>query len=62
MGYEDLLQVEVFHRTFLRLILHLDRCTPDCMIYGETGRGAIMNVVKCRVVSFLEKTSVGKAK
>ena len=37
-GYEDLLQVEVFHRKFLRLILHVNRCTPDCMIYGETGR------------------------
>ena len=29
-----------------------NRCTPDCMIYGETGRGAILNVVKCRMVSF----------
>ena len=48
-GYEDLLQVEVFHRKFLRLILHVNRCTPDCMIYGETGRGAILNVVKCRM-------------
>ena len=51
-GYEDLLQVEVFHRKFLRLILHVNRCTPDCMIYGETGRGAILSVVKCRMVSF----------
>ena len=59
-GYEDLLQIEVFHRKFLRLILHVNRCTPDCMIYGETGRGAILNVVKCRMVSFLSRLVSGK--
>ena len=59
-GYEDLLQIEVFHRKFLRLILHVNRCTPDCMIYGETGRGAILNVVKCRMVSFWSRLVSGK--
>ena len=48
-GYEDLLQVEVFHRKFLRLILHVNRCTPDCMIYGETCRGAILTNVEWSV-------------
>ncbi len=28
-GYEDVLQVEVFHRKFLRLILHVNRYTAD---------------------------------
>ena len=59
-GYEDMLQIEVFHRKFLRLILHVNRCTPDCMIYGETGRGAILNVVKCRMVSFWSRLVSGK--
>ena len=59
-GYEDLLQIEVFHRKFLRLILHVNRGTPDCMIYRETGRGAILNVVKCRMVSFWSRLLSGK--
>ena len=60
MGYEDLLQIEVFHRKFMRLILHVNRCTPDCMIYGETDRGAILKVVKCRMVSFWSRLVSGK--
>ena len=28
-GYEDFLQVEVFHHKFIRLIFHVNRCTPD---------------------------------
>ena len=55
-----MLQVEVFHRKLFRLILHVNRCTPDCMIYGETGRGAILNVVKCRMVSFWSRLVSGK--
>ena len=58
--YEDLLQIEVFHRKFLGLILHVNRSTPDCMIYGETGRGASLNVVKCRMVSFWSRLESGK--
>ena len=59
-GYADLLQVEVFHRKFLRLIIHMNRCIPDCMIHGETGRGPILNVVKCRMVSFWSRLVLGK--
>ena len=32
-------QIEVFHRKFLRNCLLVNKCTPDCMFYGETGRG-----------------------
>ena len=55
-----MLQGEVFHRKFLRLILQVNRCTSDCMIYGETGIGAILNVVKCRMVSFWSRLVSGK--
>ena len=57
--YEDSLQVEVFHRKFLTLILPVNRCTTDC-IHGETGRGAILNIVKCRMVSFWSRLVSGK--
>ena len=51
-GYEDISQIEVLHRKFLRTILLVNKCTPDCMVYGETGHGPILNHVKCRVVGF----------
>ena len=44
----------------LRLILHVNRCTPDCMIYGETGRGAILDVVNYRMVSCWSRLVSGK--
>ena len=59
-GYEDISQIEVFHRKFLRTILFVNKCTPDCMVYGETGRGPILNHVKCRVVGFWSRTLKGK--
>ena len=45
-------QIEIFHRKFLRTMLHVNKCTPDCMVYGETGRGLILNHVKCRMVGY----------
>ena len=50
-GHEDIKQIEVFHRKFLRTLLNVNKCTPDCMVYGETGRGLILNHVKCRMVN-----------
>ena len=44
----------------LRLTLHVNRCTPNCIIYGETGRGAILNVVNYRMVSFWSRLVSGK--
>ena len=44
----------------LRLTHHVNRCTPDCIIYGETGRGAILNVVNYRMVSFWSRLVSGK--
>ena len=45
-GHEDIKQIEVFHRKFLRTLLSVGSYTPDCMVYGETGRGLILNHVK----------------
>ena len=44
----------------LRLTLHVNRYTPDCIVYGETGRGAILNVVNYRMVSFWSRLVSGK--
>ena len=51
-GYEDLSQIEIFHRKFLRSALCVNTFTPDCMIYGETGRAWLANSIKHRMVSF----------
>ena len=34
----------------------------NCMVYGETGRGLILNHVKCRVVSFWASQELWKVK
>ena len=53
-------QIEMLHRKFLRTILHVNKCTPYCMVYGETGRGLILNHVKCRMVGYLLRIIKGK--
>ena len=59
-GFECIKQIEIFHRKFLRTMLHVNKCTPDCMVYGETGRGLILNHVKCRMVGYWLRIVKGK--
>ena len=59
-GYECIDQIEVFHRKFLRKVLNVNKCTPDCMVYGETGRGVILNHIKCRMIGFWLRLVKGK--
>ena len=59
-GYECIDQIEVFHRKFLRKILLVNKCTPHCMVYGETGRGVILNHIKCRMIGFWLRLVKGK--
>ena len=51
-GYEDLSQIEIFHRKFLRSALCVNKFTPYCMIYGETGRAWLADSIKHRMVIF----------
>ena len=59
-GYENINQVEIFHRKFIKMILHVNRCTPDCMVYSETGRYAVLNQVKCRMIGYWNRLRSGK--
>ena len=59
-GHEDTKQIDVFHRKFLRTLLSVGSYTPDCMVYGETGRGLILNHVKGRLVNFWSRILRGK--
>ena len=36
-GFENLDNIEVFYRKFLKYILKVNQQTPNCMVYGETG-------------------------
>ena len=36
----------------MRSLLCVNKFTPDCMVYGETGRTWLVNIVKYRMVSF----------
>ena len=51
-GCGDLKQADVFHRKFLKEILHLKSYTANCMVYGETGTFEIKDLVKMKMVSF----------
>ncbi|XP_071508531.1 uncharacterized protein [Diadema antillarum] len=51
-GFMDLSQIEIFHRKFLKSLLCVNKFTPDCMVYVETGRIRLANTVKYRMVSF----------
>ena len=35
-------------------------CTPDCMAYGETGRGKILDKIKCRMIGYWVRLVKGK--
>ena len=59
-GYECIDQIDIFHRKFLRTILRVNKCTPDCMVYGETGREIILNHIKCRMTGFWLRIVKGK--
>ena len=37
-GFEDVGLIEVFYRKFLKYVLKLNKQTPNCMVYGESGK------------------------
>ena len=54
-GYSDIKQIEVLHRKFIKIILGVPQNTPNCMIYGESGRTLVVNIVHGRMVNFFGK-------
>jgi hypothetical protein len=51
-GLGNLKTIETLHLKFCKLVLHVNKSTPSCMVYGELGRIPLENVVKQRIVSF----------
>lgn len=54
-GYEDLRDLEIFHRRFLRIVLKSFSFTPNCMLYGETNTVDILTRINIRMVNFWSK-------
>ena len=51
-GCSNFSDIEVFYRSFLKIILKLGKSTPNCMVYGETGCTPLLGEVICRMVGF----------
>lgn len=54
-GESDCEIIERLHRQFCKHILYLKDSTPNCMIYGETGRFPLALTVKQRTVKYWAK-------
>ena len=51
-GFENLRDVEIFHRGFMRLILKVFKFTPNAMLYGELGATDMSTIIHKRMVNF----------
>ena len=60
-GFSNIEQIEVMYRKFLKYLLRLPKSTPNCMVYGETGRQPLSELVKHRMISFWIKICNSKA-
>ena len=59
-GFNELNQIEVFYRTFLKKLLGVHKRTPNCIVYGETGTSPLYNQVLSRIVGFWARLINGK--
>ena len=59
-GYANLQQLEIFYRKFLKRVLWVNKSTPNCIVYGETGTFPIENLIYNRMIAFWIRISEGK--
>ena len=59
-GFHKLDQVEVFHRKFLKGLLHIKKSSANCMAYGELGQFGLTSKVERRMVDFWLRICHGK--
>ena len=53
-------QIEIFYRKFLKGILRINNCTPNPMVYGESGKTTINICIKERMINFWMRLHYGK--
>ena len=61
-GYENIEQIEIFHRNFLRRVLRIRKSAPKAMVYGKLGQQELKFTVWQRIASFWKKLSHDKKK
>ena len=61
-GCANISDIEVFYRKFLKIILKVGKSTPNCIVYGETGKLPLQLTIFNRIVSFWLKISEDKNK
>ena len=49
-GLENVNQIEIFYRKVLKKLLKVSKSTPHCIVYGETGRYELVNLINARMV------------
>ena len=50
--YENCDIIEQFHLEFCRMVLHVNKSTSKCIIYGELGRPPLVIQIKQRMANF----------
>ena len=58
-GFRDVEQLEVLHRKFMKIIMGINQSTPNCMVYGESGKYTIRTLVNARMINFFSRTING---
>ena len=58
-GFENLENIEIFYRKFLKYILKVNSQTTNCMVYGEIGRTPLYILIQTRMVCFWHKIQTG---
>ena len=51
-GHENYAILEKLHLKFCKYILHINKYTPNCMVYGELGRFPISVYINNRLIQF----------
>ena len=51
-GFSWTEMLEIFHRNFLKKLLHLRPSTPNCMVYGELGVLPIQVAIDKRIIGY----------
>ena len=59
-GFCNISQLEVLHRKFIKMLLGVNKYTPNVMVYGETGETPVRNQVIARMSAFFIRLENGK--
>ena len=59
-GFCDFNQMEILQRKFIKTVLGLNKCTPNAMVYGESGMYPLSCIVNMRMINFYMRLVNGK--